>query len=196
MEIVPIHYKKSRAIGAYRLIEQEANEMAAMIDAKDFSGIHSAAFALAHCQVSEDPMAFFVLDKQLVKGLGEDENMAVYEDRVIMNPQILESPLYVDKESKNGILTKLYTGKSYDDAQELKPKMPNSRQYVEGCMSFPHRKAKKLNRFNRIKVAYYVMERGRERRKIKWLEGLPSQVFQHEFDHIQGKNIFFDGHKN
>lgn len=197
MKIVPIHYKKSKAVGAYRLIEQEAHGMVEMIDAKDFKGIHRGAYALAHCQVSEEPFAFFVLDKQLVKGQGEDQNVAVFEDRVIMNPQILESPLYVDDESKNGIVTKLYTGKSYDDGQELiAGKKPNSAQYMEGCMSFPNRKAKKVNRFNKIKVSYYVMERGRERRKTRWLEGLPSQIFQHEFDHCMGANIFFKGHKN
>lgn len=203
MKIVPIHYKKSKAVGAYRLIEQEAHAMAEMIDAKDFKGIHRASYAIAHCQVSDNPFAFFVLDKQLVKGSDVIKfreflrnGIDVFEDRVIMNPQILESPLYVDDESKNDIVKKLYTGKSYNDGQELiAGKKPNSAQYMEGCMSFPYRKAKKINRFNKIKVSYYVMERGRERRKTRWLEGLPSQVFQHEFDHIQGQNIFFDGHK-
>ena len=145
-----------------------------MIDTKDFKGIHRASYAIAHCQVNVDPLAFFVLDKQLVKGMGEDEKRAVFEDRVIINPEVLNAPIYL----KSSI------------------KRPNYAEYMEGCMSFPHRKGKRINRFNKIKVTYQV--KGRLfglKRVTRWLEGLPSQVFQHEFDHCMGANIFFKGLK-
>lgn len=193
MEIVPIHYKKSELVKKYSQIEQEAHEMAAMIDAKDFKGVHRAAFALAHAQVSTEPLAFFVLDKQLVKGLGEDEQMAVYEDRVIMNPEILEAPVYyTDKK----LLQALRNHEEMKGEELVPGKMPNSRQYVEGCMSFPHRRGKRVNRYNKIKVRYQIKGAFGLKKVTKWLEGLPSQVFQHEFDHTQGQNIFFDGHKD
>lgn len=191
MEIVPIHYKKSEPVKKYAEIEQEAHEMASMIDAKDFNGVHRAAFALAHAQVSTEPLAFFVLDKIFVTPFQENGDDAVFEDRVIINPQILEAPIYLRTKGA------LFRGHDEFDGEELIPgKMPNSRQYQEGCMSFPHRKAKRLNRFNKIKVRYQINGRFGLKNVTKWLEGLPSQVFQHEFDHTQGKNIFFEGHKN
>lgn len=187
MQIVPIHYEVSRPVRKYFEIEDDAVRMAQKIDNKDFQGgIHRAAYALAHCQVYENPLAFFVLDLQLVAGEGSDPKLAVFEDRVIINPQILEAPYYVKPASKKeaDLLKKIY-----HDTER-----PNYAEYNEGCMSFPFRKGKRLNRFNKIKVTYQI--RGGLfglKRVTRWLEGLPSQVFQHEFDHCQGQNIFFEG---
>jgi len=192
MKIVPIHYKVSHPVKNYFEIEDEAVDMEQMIDAKNFKGLHRSCYALGHCQVNNNPYSFFVLDKQLVEGMGEDKNVAVFEDRTIINPKILEAPVYyADKK-----LLRAFRGSDESNGKELIPgKKPNSAQYMEGCMSFPFRKGKKINRFNKIKVTYQIKGRFRLKKCTRWLEGLPSQVFQHEFDHCQGQNIFFGGHK-
>lgn len=195
MKIVPIHYKVSRPVRKYFEIEDDAVRMAQKIDNKDFEGgIHRAAYALAHCQVHENPLAFFVLDLQLVAGHGTDPKLAVFEDRVIINPQIIEAPVYLKEKS----IFNVFTGHDEFDGKELIPgKHPNFATFNEGCMSFPHRKLKRINRFNKIKVSYQT--RGGMlglKTHTCWLEGLPSQIFQHEFDHCQGKNIYFEGFKD
>lgn len=192
MKIVPIHYKHSRPVKDYSEIVRYVVQMAEMIDKKAFVGVHKSAYALAHCQVSNEPLAFFVLDTQLVKGRGEDESLAVFENRVIINPKIIEAPIYfTDKKA-----FQMFRGHDEFDGKELIPgKTPNAKQYMEGCMSFPFRHGKKIQRYNKIRVSYQIAH-GRGLKTITtWLEGLPSQVFQHEFDHIQGENIFFKGKK-
>lgn len=168
MEIIPIHYKVSAKVRKYSQVAEDAQLMAEMLDAKAFKGVHSAGYALAHAQVSEDPLSFFVLDQSIV-------DKGVFEDRVIINPKVLNAPIYTEGESIPGI-----------------PKRPNYLQYDEGCLSFPHRWGKRLNRFNKIKVTYQVKGGlfGLKRR-TKWLEGLESQIFQHEYDHCLGQNIYF-----
>lgn len=57
---------------------------------------------------------------------------------------------------------------------------------AEGCLSFPG-KRKNISRAKSIKVRY-TDENGNK--KEKDLTGLPSIVFQHETDHLDGKCIF------
>jgi peptide deformylase len=173
MQIIPIHYKVSERVRRYSQIEQDAEEMKKMLDRRGFHGHHNAGYALAHAQVSENPFSFFVVDQALI----EDGS---YKERVIINPKILKAPYHIDAKMLDGSLGK----------------KPNAKEYAEGCLSFPYRRQKRLNRFDRIKVAYRVKSRfwGLKRR-TRWLDGLASQVFQHEFDHCNGQNIFFDSPK-
>ena len=61
----------------------------------------------------------------------------------------------------------------------------------EGCMSAPHRKHISVPRYMEITVEYEIptpegMETTREQ-----CTGLKAQIFQHEFDHQNGKNIYW-----
>jgi peptide deformylase len=60
-------------------------------------------------------------------------------------------------------------------------------------MSFPDKKDKLVKRYYRIKVKYQIVILGGLFLKTKKeiLEGLKAHVFQHEYDHAQGKNIFY-----
>ena len=196
MKLIPIHYNVSKPVTDFEQVAEDAWLMAEMIDAKEFKGLYSSCYALAHAQVKTVPLSFFVLDPQLVKGLGDDESVAVFEERVIINPQIIEAPIYLEE---NSLLKRIFTGKKFEETTEVSTgKKPNSGQFMEACMSFPHRKTKKITRFNKIKVSYQTKGRGRNgmKKHTAWLEGLASQVFQHEFDHCEGKNIFFTGFKD
>lgn len=178
MEIVPIHYKVSEPVRKYFEIEDDAANMMQMLDVRGFRGHHAAGYALAHCQVSENPRNFFVLDRALI----EDGS---FEDRVIINPRILKAPLYEEKRKPTDLEKVLGMNRR-----------PNYKEYEEGCLSFPFRKGKRLNRFNRIKVTYQVKGGWFGfKRRTRWLDGLASQVFQHEYDHCQGKNIYFGAPK-
>ena len=60
----------------------------------------------------------------------------------------------------------------------------------EGCMSFPDRKETYIKRCNIISVKYQVPFLGFLKTKTARLEGLPSHIVQHEFDHERGINIY------
>lgn len=174
MEIVPIHYKPAMPVKNFRQIKETAQEMIELLDEKNFKGRHYVGHALSHAQVSEEPLSFFVVDQMFV---GEE----AFEDRIIINPKILEAPYFNDEktEMREGIYKK--------------GRKPNYQGYGEACLSFPFRSKKRVNRFDRIKVRYYIQigARGLNQR-TKWLSGLESQVFQHQFDHCQGDNIMHE----
>lgn len=178
MEVIPIHYKVSAPVRKYFEIEDDAANMMDMLDRRGFRGHHSAGYALAHAQVSNNPKSFFVLDRALI----EDGS---FTERVIINPRILRANVF-DKATMKS---------SLDPLLGSNPR-PNYKEYSEGCLSFPFRKGRRINRFDKIKVSYYVKGGlfGLKKR-TRWLSGLASQVFQHEFDHCRGQNIYFDGPK-
>lgn len=86
----------------------------------------------------------------------------IFKHQVIMNPEILE----VDEDSRTLL--------------------------KEACMSVPHRDPKKIRRYTRIKVRYQVPGLF----GLKWVKEdvseIKAQMFQHEIDHMDGKNIYWD----
>lgn len=179
MQIIRPHYFVSYPVRKFREIEADAKEMAEMLDVGGFAGHHEHGLALAHCQVEIESLSFFVVAKQFVES-------GTFEHRVIMNPKILEAPVYrpmKDADVQIGVPKDFRT--------------PNASECTEGCLSFPHKRSRRINRFDRIFVQYQVVGLfGFKRTVKKWLSGLASQVFQHEFDHCEGRNIFYDGYKN
>lgn len=74
---------------------------------------------------------------------------------------------------------------SYGEAREMD---------FEGCMSFPFRQAKKIQRYTYILVEYDTVEGGFFGKKMihvrKELAGFAAKVFQHEYDHSKHKTIY------
>jgi len=63
--------------------------------------------------------------------------------------------------------------------------------FPEGCMSFPFRKTKRVNRFNKIRVRYWVPVFDLFLiPKWKTLTGMSAFIAQHEYDHSNGINIY------
>ncbi|MCK9578715.1 peptide deformylase [bacterium] len=86
----------------------------------------------------------------------------VFKYRIIINPKLIKG-------------------------EGMKIKMP------EGCMSFPFRKEKYVERYYKVRVEYQVpVMFGKLKTITENLTGLQSQVFQHECDHGEGKNIYFE----
>jgi len=173
MEIVKIHYKISKPVVSFKEIKSEAEEMCRFIVTGQFRGLYNKAFALAHCQVSETPMSFFIVSPDVV-------NEKMFEDNIIINPEIIDAPLHKNIAASN----------PSSDGKTLT--IPNAIEYQEPCMSFPFRHPKRILRYDLIKVRYQIPGLFGLKTIERELSGVPSQIFQHEFDHTQGKNIFFE----
>ncbi|MBU2025403.1 MAG: peptide deformylase [Patescibacteria group bacterium] len=169
MEIIKVHYTPGKEVKKYSEIEKDAKEMTELISGGIKRGEYNKGHALAHGQVSDDPFAFFVLS---------DSFFEQYEwpGQVIINPEIIKTPQFINIAEK---------GKSED-------KRKNTMVYKEGCFSFPHRKPKRVERFFRIKVRYQIKGTLGLKSVKEWIEGIKAHVFQHEVQHIIGKNIYFE----
>ena len=64
--------------------------------------------------------------------------------------------------------------------------------FKEACISFPYRAGKHVLRYGRITVDYQIPIIGELEKLVEECEGLKAIVFQHEIDHQQGKNIYFN----
>ena len=185
--------------------EKIASEMTEWMNTTNghFGGEFSKAFAMAHCQVVEHdhPIKLFVVDKELVVPKGKvpagRNNLAntFFEAQAIFNCEVLDAPDKVTtkvpqrKVERKGL-------KAEVKMEMVEREMPNEVTYPEGCMSFPHRAQRNVQRKYRIKVRYQWLSKGLlGGRKVEtfegWVEGLKAHIIQHETDHFIGKNIHF-----
>ncbi len=174
MEIIKVHYKLSKPVVSYKEIKEDAEKMLRFVERGAFKGFYNKAFAIAHCQVSETPYAFFVVAPEVIK-----EKM--FSNRIIINPQILETPatraIKIADEQKH-------------IAQEVM--VSNIIYYDEPCMSFPFRKPKKVARFDSIKIKYQVPGLFGLKTIEEVALGIKSEIFQHLTDLTNAKNIYFE----
>lgn len=63
----------------------------------------------------------------------------------------------------------------------------------EGCMSFPQRSDKKMERYNEVIVNYVTVENDEFIKRNRTLYGIQAQIFQHECEHQAGRNIYMKG---
>lgn len=176
----------------YYEIESDAILMLRMIE-QPFKGHYSAGYALHHAQVRTKPYNFFVVHPDLVNKPEETERAKdwkqAFPHQVIINPEILERPETISKKVKDLPELAELTNK---DGQNVKAKdIINHANFEEGCLSFPYRKARNVNRALRIQVKYQVPGMLGMKTKKLWIEGLAAHIFQHEFDHTNGNNIYF-----
>jgi len=73
---------------------------------------------------------------------------------------------------------------------------PKSLMYLkEGCLSFPHYDMKNVGRYMLIDVEFDIPENGQLVHKKFRVTDIVAQIFQHECDHAEGRNIRFAGPK-
>lgn len=154
------------------------------------------AYAVSHCQVcEEDPMAFFVVNKQFINKKESSTNYS-WPSQIIYNPEILEKPETVTKDVPTREVSKDHDGNVSYKIVKKRGKVSNLYEVPEGCMSFQHKKEKKMMRYHTIKVKYQTRGFfGRIKTHEEWIEGLKAHIFQHEMDHMEGNNIYFN-HKH
>ena len=182
-------------------------EMAEHIDAAEQEWADKygmKAWAIAHAQLttSTEPVCIFVVHPSLTE---PDENgkplnplNAGFPARAIFNPQIIsaEKELVTYKPVRKTVFNEKTGKREIHDNVKEEVRTPNIFEPKEGCMSFPHRKPKKVQRVYRMTVRYWyprkifgfwVLWRRTER-----VEGLKSQIFSHEIEHMEGANIYYD----
>lgn len=187
MEIIKIHDKEAERVKGFGDIKAEAEALQEFLAETNghFPGQFDTCFALHHCQVSEEPKSFFVVASKWVKGTADKDvpAKAIWPASIIVNPKILEASSHIDRT--------VSTINAVGVKENLTKKVSNIMRVEEACMSFPHRREKKMDRFYRIHVEYQYPILGglMLRKKREWLEGIRAHVFQHELDHDQGRNI-------
>lgn len=181
----------SKKANKWKDIKSEALELLAFLDEKQgkFDGEYVSCYALHHSQVSNDHYNFFVIAKNIH---GKDKGQ--FMNRVIVNPIILESPEKIEQMIPVKDFLKKPDDKVNVGFKMQKQIINNVYDPVEGCMSFPQRKGKHMDRFFKIKVQYQIPILGGLilLKRTEWLEGLKAHIFQHEVDHANGITQFYN----
>jgi hypothetical protein len=179
MEIIKIHYRLSKPVEAYKEIKGEVEKLKRFIVSGKFQGYYNKAFALPHSVVSETPFAFFIVAPEVMA-----EKM--FKAQVVVNPEVIEAKEFFEASEKD-------LKDVPDELKKTQIQIPNIIDYQEPCMCFPFRQPKKIKRYNRIKVRYQIPTLlGGLKTVEDELQGIASEIFQHDTDHINGKNIYFE----
>lgn len=158
--IIPI--KQSREVklkDIFRVLWDSTRIKLAM--RKPFPGKYPWASSVSHCQISENPLRFFVADRE--GGMSEEgvrlkqstKLKKYFGARTIINPEIIE------------------TGKNFTNSRE-------------GCMSFPQDKIVKVKRHEVVTCRYWTFFGPRTRKFFLFRASL----LQHELDHMDLTNIY------
>lgn len=183
--------------------KSEAEELIAWLDEHNgsFKGEHNNAYAIAHCQVRAvaEPLQMFVVAKELAD-IPKNKKEQSFEDfhfegRAILNAEILEAPKEIEKQvPKRTMVRDEEDPTQFHVETVMETKMvDNTITVPEACMSFNHRKAKNIDRYHTVRVRYeYVTDRGKTKTFEGWVKGLKAHILQHETEHFQGQNIFYN----
>lgn len=177
MEIVKNHFKIGRLVTRYKQISSIVEEMIPFVNGGVRKGEYKEAYAISHAQVSTDPWAFFVVSSSFVDEEHWKKGGNYWPEHAIINPQILSAD------------DKINVGTLSDGNPDVRK---NVRTYKEGCFSFPFRKPKNVQRYFRIKVRYQIKAWYGLKTITEEIEGLRAHIFQHEFMHSLGQNIYIE----
>lgn len=169
LHVVPIHYERSVPVTSWASIEDDALEMAQAIDNKLLkyeNGYYHSGFCLA---LHHSQVSNKPLNFFVVNGTNQLEEVIKHlGSRFIVNPVVEPVP----------------------------PEM--SFPMKEGCVSFPNKSHKKVNRGFACTVEYQIpdnKEKGGLKKIKKQVGSVVAQMFQHECDHADGRNIYYQAPK-
>lgn len=190
MELIK-HPSKEPAQRITKLTSEVKEQIADLLTFLDENNGHfkdkwKECYALHHAQVSETPYNFFVIAPTMV---GKESFQ--FNDRVIINPEILETPAIIEKVFPKRENVRQEDGTMQIILKKEKEKVNNVLPVDEACMSYAWRSKKKMDRFYRIKVRYQVQRWWGLSTKTEWIEALRAHIFQHEYEHGLGKNIYY-----
>lgn len=206
MELIKPHHKPSQRVKRSNLKHAKA-EADAMVDFLDngnaagFKGNWEKAVGISHCQVSEEPLAMFVIASELV---GKPEKMTRQQNkknwwfpsRMIFNAEIIWAPEQVERLVPKREIIREKGSKEYSVKLTGEKKMvSNLIEAPDACMSYPNRTKKNTKRYHTIKVRYQVLK---SFLGFMWLStiteevtSLKAHIFQHEIDHAHGIDMYF-----
>lgn len=192
----------ARAVKAGRKDIPTAIAMAEYMDANQeewATKFDRKAWAIAHGQLEnvEKPLCIFVVHPELVEVTDANPVNVRFPSRFIFNPELLEAPTeIVSYKPVRKTMPNPTTGRREIKMVDVEHKTPNTFHAHEGCMSFPLRKPKNVTRVFRVKVRYWypVTWFGIQFlwRKTEYVEGLKAKIFQHEIQHFEGGNIYYE----
>lgn len=162
-----------------------------------FPNTYNKAYAVSHCQVSDNPYAFFVVSKDLINEMKLFDTLAMsrknfyFASQVILNARILVATDKIEGKVPKREVTKDSEGKVGYKITHEDGLITNKIMVPDCCMSFPDKKPKNTEIYYRIKVRYQIPAWYGLKTKTEWVEGLKSHIFQHEINHANGKNIYY-----
>ena len=123
--------------------------------------------------------------------------MCFFEAQTIWNAEILESPKKITRKVPKRTVSEPLNGKVDVDIQWEDKELDNQITVPEACMSFQHRGSKNIKRFHTIKVRYqYIGKNFLGMEVVKtfegWVKGMKAHILQHECQHFDGKNMYYD----
>jgi hypothetical protein len=216
MEIATKHDPKSNKgiyaiahkVKSYSQVKEIINEMVPWLNQNNgkFPAPLHTAYAVSHCQVADDPFAFFVVSRELLGNKHSKLGRNTYKNyffpsQVIINAEILEAPEKIAAKIPKRELVKDERGKFTSTKITTKDgEVNNIIEVPDACMSFLHKTQKNTMRYYRITVRYQIVRKFlgifpylSTRKEV--VEGLKAHIFQHEIDHAHAKNIYYAKHK-
>lgn len=197
-------YAVSKPVQRYSQIASTLPEFTTFVNKGEWGFDNRLAYALSHCQVNEEPYAFFVLNPELVgnkkskRGTRDTYKNFFFPSQVIINPRIVEMPKDIEANVPKRDISKDAEGKVVQKITIKKEMTTNKIQIAEACMSFPYKKQKLVDRYYKIKVKYQVARQlfgiSFLITKTEWCEGLKAHIFQHECQHLKGENMYYFTH--
>ena len=120
-----------------------------------------------------------------------------FESQAIFNAEILEAPKKIKRMVPKRKVSKPDKGKVEVEIVQEEKELDNLINVPEACMSFPQRTKKNVDRYHTVKVRYQYLDKnlvGLTTVKTfeGWVEGLKAHVLQHECQHFDGKNMYYD----
>jgi peptide deformylase len=167
-------------------------------------GEFSKGFAIAHCQLENvpNPIKLFVVEDDLVQKnvpeIKKQNNInCFFEAPAIFNAEILEAPKKVTRKVPKRNVSKPKNGKVEVSIVHEDKELDNIMTVPEACLSFPQRTKKNVQRYHTVKVRYQYLEKNLLGIEVVRtfegnVEGLKAHVLQHECQHFDGKNMYYD----
>ena len=193
--------KVSPRVKSWSDIKDRALELQAYLNEQNgtFKGEWTHAYALHECQVRHDHKNFFVLEKNIAGDVKVNAfafkllGMFKIMPSIIINPEILDKPEKVVRTMPEKVTKHDDHGKVTGvEVQLVERELSNLIYPAEACMSFPKRTKKTMPRYYEIKVRFQTPIFNLFLVTVtKTVSGLSSHIFQHEYDHSQGSNIYF-----
>lgn len=183
----------ARPVKSYEEIAEIIPEFIDFVNVNNgkFKGNYSTGYAFAHPQVSKDPLQLIIIAKEWTEehAPANMKKAELFKSQVIVNPKILSIPEKTIQKRK--ILDPLTQKEVVKDVP-----VTNQIRLKEGCMSFPHKVAKNVDRAFEVRVEYQIPVTGffggmKLKRVRETVKGLKAHIFQHECDHMAGRNIFY-----
>lgn len=195
-------YRKSIPVEHYSRIKNTAEKIVSWLNENNgnLPEPYKEAYALSHCQLEAYPFHFFVVTNKLLRANNPERSKKdtdtnfYFPSQIIVNAHILQVPEKIKVNVPERSFANV--GGKMIPKIIIKEKMErNTMDVPEACFSFPYRSQKTMERHYRVKVFYQypvkILWFSFLRSRTEWVEALKAHIFQHEIEHANAQNIYF-----